>query len=265
MSDSQQLNKGKKKKQNKGQSSLVKSGSKSSNTVHSTGKGKPVSEFVFRQFLLFAQLVDKECGPMQFVTDSSGNLVRKRNKDIPFGWPDFFKGTQAPVFRMRVLRISVSPTAATAYTTVQGITAAALANFSSVASMWSEYRVLRGKLEYHPVYAQASTGSVAFAVGVVDYVDSAALGSFDAGNSYDTKKVFSLIDHSGLARKSDQPAAEWNLKFEKLPDEEWITTSTTSTNFVYWKPYMDSALSPGTILAGYLLGWVDIQVRGQSI
>jgi hypothetical protein len=226
-------------------------------------KLKPMSSEQFQDFVKFSKLVQEHCGPRVTVIDQSGVVRRKFQKDIPFGWPSFTKGTQDPVFRMRIANIQISTTATTAYTTVQGITLAALVNQADVTAMWDEYRVLRGELVYVPTwFPPTNTIGTYHTVAVIDYANSAVLGNLDAALVHDTAKKF----YMGIfpeQRNCEDP--RWPLLFEKLPDQEWIQTTTTNQNFCYWKPYSNLAQQVSTVTGiGYLTGWVDVQFRGQA-
>lgn len=191
-----------------------------------------------------------------------------QDHDIPYGPANFIKGTQAPVLRLYYKQNIIS-TASAAYTTVAAITAGDFLNFSDLANIFEEYRVLRGHLEYFSVsqftMTIAAVGNNTFGGACIDYGVSSALASFDALNSHDTKKFFPLACYPGLASKPGKPLADWPLQFEKLPDEEWIATSTTTTAFCWWKPYFSAAATlSSSFTAGYLLGWMDFQFRGMQ-
>jgi len=187
-------------------------------------------------------------------------------EDIPYGSSLFIKGTQTPVLRLPLTLQAVTTTASTLYILVVAISASSFLNFSDLALVFSEYRVIRGELEYHAVtfIGNTTAGYVtnSFGVAVIDYVDQTVLASLDAGNAFDTKKFFGLNSYPGAFVTNGDTAATWPLQFERLPDEEWITTATTNTKFAFWKPYFPGASIVATGTAGYLAGWMDFQFRG---
>jgi len=232
-------------------------------------KLKPIPFRLFRAYLRHIQSLQKQFGPTVEVVDSrTGKLVKRRRGggDIPYGYPQFFKGTQAPVFRLRYLVQTVTTSAGNAYVSTFDVTAGNLNNFTDIANMWDEYRVLRGVLEYYPQFFVSGANQVSYsAFGVIDYEDNTALSSEDQARAFDTCKIFNMVDGSGLHRKTDEPAAVWPLKFEKLPDQDWLPTSTTNQKFAYWKGYSTAAQQQSTITkVGILGGYVDVQVRGMS-
>jgi len=227
---------------------------------------KPQSSVAVHAFLRHLSTLYEE------VTTSTpdGSLTtrrrRKDREDIPFGFPMFFKGTQAPVIRLYMSNTTITTAASTIYSTVFTVSASTLLNFSDFAACFDEYRVLRGEIQYVPfVTAANSTPSVSaqgFCVAVVDYANSGALASLSTALSHDTRRLFSLIVN---ARVKPAIAIErWPLQFEKLPDEEWISVSTTGTAFAYWKPFAGTIHGLGNNDVGYLMGWVDVQFRGQA-
>lgn len=245
---------------------LHKSGTGKSKKGKKKKSLKPQPHAVLMLVVKHSQMLDKLYGPPVTSVDKDGKIIRRRtgaSKDIPFGFPDIFKGTQAPVFRLRIANIQISTTASGAYATVQGITGAALLNITDIANMWDEYRVLRGEIEYVPTWMPA-TNSIAMyhTVAVIDYVNNATLASLDAALVHDTAKKF----YMGIVpaqRNADDP--RWPLVFEKLPDQDWLATSNITQAFCYWKPFSNIAQQVSTITGiGYLTGYVDIQVRGQA-
>jgi len=195
-------------------------------------------------------------------------MRRRRDGDIPYGQPSFFKGTQAPVFRLHLTQIGVTVTVATLYNTVYSLSAGQLLNFSDLANMWDEFRFLRGEFElygastYTIVTGPLKTG---FGVAAVDYSIAAAFSSFDTAQTHDTRKFFNVFGCPGFAQIASRPLATWPVHFEPLPDQDWEPTTTSTTVKCYWKPCIPAAeINASFTSACYLLGWFDIQVRGQA-
>jgi len=205
--------------------------------------------------------------------DADLKSVPVSKKDIPFDLSSFFKGTQNPTFRLYIIPVSIDFAAATAYTTVFVVEGASLGNFTDFAAIFDEYRVVIGKVELIDgmgVVKLPATANVTceqarhVGLAVIDYDDSTALASYAAGMLYDTKQLWYPVgvttsgnDHTGRLRS-------WDLKFEKLPDQEWIDSGTGTTDFAYWKPYVAGLVMGPTISGAALLtGWVDVQFRAE--
>ncbi len=181
---------------------------------------------------------------------------------IPFKWASFFKGTQAPTIRLYQMRGDVGDTNATANNFVLSIQASIFTNFSDLANVFDEYRPIRGEIFFHCSYTgvAANPQQTRPTVGVVDYDDATALASFDAGLSYDTKRIFDRVCFPHQAKSED---VSWPIKFDWVPDMEWLTTSTTNTAFATLKLYTNSTDVGSTVTStGFFYGWVEFQFRG---
>ncbi len=233
------------------------------------GQLLPLHKSIQDRFIAFAQLIRKEYGDLHTVYEG-GVAKRRRDRDIPYGWPDFAKGTQDPVFRLRLQNTLINLTAATNYTTVYSLQAQFLQNFSDLANMFDEYRFIRGEfyifLEaafYHA--PSAVTINAAFGGGYcIDYGSSAAIASLDAGRSHDTWKQMHFVLTPGLGEK---PGAvhKWKVQFEKLTDEAWNPVATSNVSVCYFKPFIPGTAIPMSVTGAYsVYGAFDVQFRGQS-
>jgi hypothetical protein len=183
-------------------------------------------------------------------------------QDIPFNWSTFFKGTQAPTIRLYLARTDVTQVNNTANSSVLQVSAAQFLNFSDLAAVFDEYRVIGGEILYFQQIIADAHLVTEVAVGVIDYDNATALGSFDAGASHDTKKYFML--RGVTPEKVEASPCRWPMKFEKLPDQDWIDSATTSTVFCSWKIFCNGADVVGTTSVGFLQGWMDFQFRGST-
>ncbi len=212
--------------------------------------------------------------------DPALKTVPISSKDIPFDLANFFKGTQNPTFRLYIVYTELTFPAASGgspYTSVFPIEGAALGNFSDFAAVFDEYRVISGMVEYRRKNVMNIRNSSATTdilcpgvngLAVIDYDDNTAIASMAAGTLYDTKKRvnFAYVQSGPMSCEEDdsRDVARWPLKFEKLPDQDWIDSGTGSTDFAYWKPFVQTGdLPPSAWILGYLSGWVDVQYRGQ--
>ncbi len=200
-------------------------------------------------------------------------------KDIPFDLANFFKGTQNPTFRLYIALTNITLPAAgggTPYNTVFVVEGAALGNFTDFGLIFDEYRVISGMIEYRRQNMvnnnKGSTGAdtvnaVAKGIAVVDYDDSTPLAAMVDANLYDTKKFVNFMNvnvSEDCIEDNEHDVARWPLLFEKLPDQDWIDTSTGTTDFAYWKPVIDAGFLPSiTAVVGMISGWVDVQYRGE--
>ncbi len=255
MSDKQQN-----KKKKKGKQSIKASKSKSLS---------PLPREIQDRLIAWSQLVRKEYGELRTVS-VDGKLVRKRDRDVPYGWPDFMKGTENPVFRLKLQNTSITLTTATLYNTVYNLQASFLQNFNDLANMFDEYRFLRGAFiviptsAFLPIAAGDRVHGVYSGGACVDYGLSGALGSLDAGRSHDTWQNYNFVLVPGMGFKPGS-SKKWPVHFEKLTDESWLPTTTSNTVVAYWKPYIPAAqIVFGTSIAFDIYGWFDIQVRGQA-
>lgn len=190
----------------------------------------------------------------------------KLHREIPFNISSFMKGTQYPTLRLYQQRVLINTTAATVVNSVIQATAASFLNFADLANIFDEYRPIRGELYvynmYHNFQPNAAIGSPAApAVGVIDYNDTTALASYDAGLSYDTHRIF--VVYPTVITSPPKPN-RWPLRFEELPDQEWIPTSTDTTAFASLKLYADGTDIFNASRVLMTTGWMDFQFRGQD-
>lgn len=183
---------------------------------------------------------------------------------IPFLHSLFRKGTQIPAFRLYSTDTTINFVTTVSYTTVLQINMSLFLNFSSLAVVFDEYRIISGEVEYRGNrYYMDPTGSLmGIAAAVIDYDDTTALATFDGALQYDTRKIFAVTSHSFR----DYPV-RWPLMFDPLPDQDWITTATNNQTFATWKPYfpityVDGSASLGAL--GSVQAWVDVQFRNMD-
>lgn len=223
-------------------------------------KQTPIPSEQFHALLKYSQQM-KFLKSVPSVTPGGGERV------IPYGFSHFFKGGQNPVIRLKLAQNIISITLNTVYSTVFTINASVFTNWTEIAGVFDEYRVLRGELQYWAALQTAATGSLGsngIGGAALDYTSSAAMASFDAMQSHDTARLFHWYDSPGSQHKEGEPNQHWLMSFEPLPDESWIDTGTSNTAFCYWKPYLSSAQAAQTCSPGYVLGWMDFQFRGVS-
>jgi len=189
---------------------------------------------------------------------------------IPYGWPDFNKGTQCPVFRLylRQSQYIITGTASTAIALSLPIQASLLTNYGDLSLAFDEYRPLRGLVSYHSASqypsSASSVGSNTLGVGCVDYINSAVPTAFDDVVGHDSHKYLQLCQTSGTHVDMQEGSGKWKLDFDPLPDQQWLNITASSTVFAYIKLYAPIAAVPSTATYGYLQGFVDLQFRGMS-
>jgi hypothetical protein len=192
--------------------------------------------------------------------------TKKQLRDhIPYDWSKLMGGTQYPTIRLAISKTNLGTTAATAYTTVRSISAASLLNFSDLASVFDEYRVIGSTFELYPNKIGGTMNSTTASnitdrgFAVIDYASATALTSTDDCLAYDTVKAFSCaaFNHGG-----EWDPQKWEVIFEPMPDQEWIPVGTTNTVFYNWKPYLGNNQVDATVgEAAFLLGHCDVQFR----
>lgn len=197
----------------------------------------------------------------------SGKSLSELKRDIPYFLPDFRKETQIVEARLYYLSV-VATVAATAFNTVTSFSATGFNNFADFASIFDEYRITTGRVNYVPttyVGTAAWSNDTGFCIACIDYGVSSANGTQLAAYSHDNKKMFNLVNVKGEKEIDGMTGtASWFIDPEPLPDQDWIPSTTSNTVFYYWKPYMEAANSPGTGTVGRLLGWHDFQFRGMA-
>jgi len=181
------------------------------------------------------------------------------SKDIPYNRSVFFKGTQAPTIRVYLTTTTVTGNSGGHVVTVYNIGTGTVINWSDFSAVFDEYRPIRGEIYYQCATDVETSNEDDFAVGVIDYDETAALSSFDQGSDYDTRKFFFLL---GIKpNKTEAQPCLWPVEFEPLPDQTWLDTKAGSTTFASWKVY-DANPVGGTPNIGHVGGWLDIQFRG---
>ncbi len=215
-----------------------------------------VGNNVLRLFLKAVQ----DAKLLHLAKGGSAKDFKLKRSEIPFWDALFGKGTQAPGFRLYMTTQTITVTASTAYSSVIKIELDQYLNYSDLANVFDEYRPLEAMLEFVPnqqVIAAASTTSTM--VAAIDYDDTAAAGSTDAVAAYDTHKFFQYVGLTGVAKPT-----RWNIKFDWLPDEQWLTTATANSPFATWKPYLGSTHGLSTSAVAIVTGWCDFQFRGMD-
>lgn len=193
----------------------------------------------------------------------------REERMIPYLEPHFSKRTQIIETRLYFSPVTITTAAGTAYTTVAAISLGSYQGFANLVGQYGEYRPIRGEMYYTPfLHISGNSGGNAITVpwggAVIDYSNSTAIASFAQLFKADTKKMMFL--YSAPEQKLVEPGCvqRWSIRLDQLPDQEWISNSTTNTNFCWWKPYVPSTASVVSAAAGYLWGWMDFQFRASA-
>ncbi len=163
-------------------------------------------------------------------------------------------GTVMPAIKCQLVDIAVTPTAGV-LTTVYSVEYGNVNDNSLFTSMFDEYMFVKAKMEWIP-YRQAgfsTSGSIAMAIGVVDYVDATALSSSAQAFSFDTRRFFYLENPGKPYRE------EWPMRFLDPPDEEWNQTGT-SPDMGYLKLYAWQGVG-GSTTYGTIHGYCTLRFR----
>jgi hypothetical protein len=204
-------------------------------------------------------MIQKAFDDQQIIwTHKHGSLSGFKLDRMAIPWWDvvFQKGTSNPVLRMNFNSTKVSVTSATAYSTVFSVIYSNLTNAAALTAVFDEYRWIRGKLRYIQ-----DTQPYALAVAVqpffgatLDYDDATALTVLPS--AFDTVKWGHIL---GVNAKENP--MDWTIMPDWAPDTNWISTQTQNVHAAYWKPFLPSTHNLGTIEAGYLVGWMEVQFR----
>lgn len=218
--------------------------------------------------LVFKEEVKSVKSMLQDLNDSvpkSRTLVQKAPlsmKDIPFFREAFSKGTQVPL-----LRLYFAPTNVTIGSNLiaqaVAIDTALILDWNDFDDLFSEYRFVRGEVQYLPFMNPTTsvTGGISPAVGFVSYRqgDSAAPASLNSAVIFDNKKWF-IPCTVGNYGETKLKATKWPLLFDFIPDQQWNAISD-ATPYAYFKVYGGITGTNGTV-TGYVTGWIDVQFRG---
>jgi len=188
----------------------------------------------------------KSQSPSQYLTVATAlrNMVRK------------IFGAYMPTLPFKSYSAAAVTSTTGIVVTVVTLEASVLAGFGYYGSIFDEYRPTGPfRILFYPTFVS----SVQLLVGVIDYIDATALSSAAAGMLYDTAKVFAAVYGGGRTKPT-----EWKGHLLGIPDLTWLDTSTTTTDFAYWKAYAFANTS-GSNTYGYL--WFDdvsIEFRQQA-
>jgi hypothetical protein len=182
---------------------------------------------------------------------------------IPFLREEFSKGTQAPTVRLYLQQQAVLITASNTIPFVQGLGVSDLLNWSSWDQIFSEYRFVRGEVQFMPIQTTSAQGLgvVEPAIGVISYRegDSGTPATYDSLNVYDTKKWFipTLVGSYG---DSKLHITRWPVSLDDIPDQEWRPIDDTGTP-AYWKCF-GSVIGNTSTQVGLVTAYMDVQFRG---
>lgn len=193
------------------------------------------------------------------LSDPTLKNIKVTRKDIPFWNSRFHKGTQAPTIRLYLNPQTIASSAGgTNVNTVQ-FNGTNLLNFSDLVNVFDEYRVISGMAQYDADTGLTASKSVQLSNGVIDYGDTNALTTFAEAEAYDTKKKYYSVPYVVDVKPK---SVKWPIHFERLPDQEWTPTATTTT-FASWKTYSFNNTA-NSLTLGVLTGYVDVQFRGSD-
>lgn len=193
----------------------------------------------------------------------AGIALHLIKRDIPYLLPSFDKGTQYAQVRLHLTPVPLNLTSGNAYTSVLPINMSVFSNFGDICAVFSEYRFLEGEVQHFPDELSSVNAQFAGIAGI-DYSSGTALTSYESAAQYDTRKFFYFAVQASQSLHPTKGATAWPVKIEKLPDMDWISTSTTNTNVAWWKPYIPAAKVAANLSGGSLYGWFDFQFRGLS-
>lgn len=97
--------------------------------------------------------------------------------------------------------------------------------------MFDEVQVIRGHVEWYNTYLAVTAVQNPLIVGAIDYGDSTAMTSYDAGSAYDTAQQFrTYLTPGHLSCKT-----KWKWHSQGQPDLAWIPTTDVSTYVSFFK------------------------------
>ncbi len=126
----------------------------------------------------------------------------------------------------------------------------AIADWTNLAAVWHEYRVLGFRVEFFPYNRYSKTTVVCTPmIVVVDRADASLLGSYQTGMDHSSAKKVSLED-------------PWIMEAKMASTEEAAFISTGSTSAQTWIKFYSSGLSVSTVY-GRTFVYLLLQLRGR--
>lgn len=199
-----------------------------------------------------------------FPSDLHSSIVARWKKDIPWLLPKFFKETQVVPIRLSSNATDVATVTGSQMNTVVNIDGSIFNNMTALLGIFEEYRFVKGDFHYRPTTVCLPTAwqNNALCIGVMDYGQSTALGTFSAGLSHDNKRIFPLVLDGSVKPSAKNGEVSWAIKIDAQPDEAWIGNTVTNVATAWWKPFMPSVASPGTGTTGVWWCNMDFEFRG---
>jgi hypothetical protein len=166
---------------------------------------------------------------------------------------NMFRGeTQMFTFRLYSTPSQVTSGVAGTIVTTVDVTFGSLPFASQLASIFDEFRIVKGEIIYFPyahrTYDSSATGAVpSVLMAVMDYDSAGALASYTAA----------WRDTCVISGTNDENIVKFEPKGQ--PDLVWETTATTTTVKGTWKAYADRCSISSTY--GRLQSWFDVEFR----
>lgn len=188
--------------------------------------------------------------------DMLSSLDSEKRKFYRSYVPEFL-GTQQPTFRLRTGFTTLTTTATPNLVTVIGMDSSGITQWTGLAAIFDEYRILKAKLHVQPTYQSFGASATAIAampvICVVDYDDATALSSLTNAIQYDTARTL----YMGASNCKTHIV---EARPEGQPDLAWVTTASPTIPF-YWKFWSVSTLIPTSLGMGYAYIEVEIEFR----
>jgi hypothetical protein len=170
--------------------------------------------------------------------------MRVSNKETWIG------GQQLVTIRLKYSVTNATTTIGGSLTDVIPVTLANANQAASYAALFDEYRILGAKLMFvPPIISGTPSGTAIDAIVVVDYDNSAALGSYSAAWQYDNAKHLICNQKMKILYHPTRIA----------PDDQWYNTSAPVA--VAWFKVYGSGGSISTSYGRYYVQ-LDVQFRG---
>lgn len=164
--------------------------------------------------------------------------------------------TQEIIMRLKLIPSMLSSSSGI-FVPVYNISWANVHDNAAWATIFDEFKFLKGWIRYEPVYQDtlgiSAGGLKPLAIGVIDYDDSTVINTFASANGYDTAKWFAMAP-------IEYRTETWDFHCQGQPDKEWQDTTAATVIPAYWKAITDAPIS-GSINYGRVHGEVWIQFR----
>lgn len=163
-----------------------------------------------------------------------------RKDFIPFYKALLGDGTQNPAIWVAMTPLVITTSSGAANQQSYTVAPNGFTSSTAFSLLFDEVRFLCVRFRYDANISgnNITNSPTALSVAVIDYDDSSPLGTFNAGASYDSRKIYQLAPPS-------EKHYVWTAIPDFVPDQQWFDTAAT-TAVLYWKNFTSSSHGLGS-------------------